>query len=378
MLGKRAQINKKVVIDMMSKLMLGLFVILQISACTSTPNIPLGQEQIPPGEDVTIQKISNILTGHLKEQYAGKKFLRDTHPKANACIQGDFVVDADIDAKYQHGIFMPGSSHHVWMRFSNAVEEITNDYEKDFRGLAMKLTGVDGERVATPGDEQHTQDFLFLGHDAFFAANPKEFFDFFDAQFNGSIISFFLTHPKGAYNIFSGQARYTNPLNLHWNSVTSYALGPKHNDTFENVVRYAVRTCSTNGGEAPDEDKPDYLTTNLQNQLHHTEACLDFYIQPQVDPKKMPVENALVAWDQKLSPFIKIARITLPKQTFTSEAQKQFCENLSFNPGHALVENQPLGGINRARKVVMKAISDLRLKENGVPRTEPTGHEVFE
>jgi len=65
------------------------------------------------------------------------------------------------------------------MRFSNSVEELTDDYEKDFRGLAMKLTEVNGEREPLPGDEQHTQDFLLLGHDAFFAANPQQFFDFF-------------------------------------------------------------------------------------------------------------------------------------------------------------------------------------------------------
>ncbi|MDQ6986704.1 MAG: hypothetical protein Q9M25_02735 [Mariprofundaceae bacterium] len=364
---------------MIFKIMLGVFVIVQVSACTSSPVAPLGQEKRVAGEDVTIKKISAILTTHLKEQYAGEKmFLRDTHPKANACIRGNFAIYPNIEAGLQHGIFQPGSSYHVWMRFSNAVEEITNDYEKDFRGLALKVTGVDGPRVASPGDEQHTQDFLFLGHDAFFAANPKDFFDFFDAQFNGSIAWFFLTHPKGAFNIFNGQARYTNPLNLHWNSVTAYALGQKENETFKNVVRYAIRTCSTNGGEAPDEDKPDYLTTNLQNQLHHGEACLDFFIQKQVDAKKMPVENALVAWDQELSPFIKVARITIPKQTFTSEKQKMFCENMSFNPGHALIAHQPLGGINRARKVVMKDISDLRLKENGVTRFEPNGNEVFE
>lgn len=349
-----------------------------LAGCSNYAVAPLGQELVPPGEAQTISNISNLLTGHLREQYAGKKFLRDTHPKANACIRGKFVVDAGIAKEYQYGVFQPGAEYPVWMRFSNAVEQVTSDYEKDFRGLAMKLTKVSGDRVAVPGDETHTQDFLFLGHDAFFAANPQEFFDFFDASFSGKTLGFFITHPRGAYNIFKGRARYVNPLNLHWNSVTPYALGNENNKTFPNVVRYAMRTCSANGGDAPDPKKPDYLTTNLQKQLDNSEACMDFYIQRQVDPEKMPVENALVEWDEKLSPFIKIARITIPKQTFTSEAQKNFCENLSFNPGHSLVVHQPLGGINRARKVVMKAISDLRLKENKVDRFEPTGEEKFD
>lgn len=68
----------------------------------------------------------------------------------------------------------------------------------------------------------------------------------------------------------------------------------------------------------------------------------------------------------------------IPKQSFTSQAQKAFCENISFNIGHLLQAHEPIGGINRARKVVMKDILDLRLRENNVVRFEPTGHERFE
>jgi len=364
------------------KISLGLMCVVLVAACTPTPRIPLGQEQVPKGEDATIQKISVLLSNRLKEQYAGQKMLRDTHPKANACIRGTFEVDKNIPAEFSYGVFQPGAQYATWMRFSNSLQTVTSDYEKDFRGLGIKLTGVEGERVAGPGDEQHTQDFLLLGHDAFVVANPEQFLNFFEAQFSGKAQTawFFLTHPQGLYNLLTGEARVTNPLNIHWNSVTGYGVGNEQGDAFNTVVRYAVQTCpgTTNGGEAPDEAKPNYLTPNMQTELHNQDACLDFFVQKQVDPVKMPVENALVQWDQKLSPFIKIARIHIPKQTFTSEAQMDFCENLSFNPGHALLVHQPLGGINRARMVVMKAISDLRLMENHQQRTEPTGDERFE
>jgi len=360
------------------RLLLTVLVVFQVSSCSHTPILPLGQEQVVPNEDQTVKDISRILSHHLEEQYSGKMFLRDTHPKDNGCIHGTFSINSNISEEFQHGIFQPGSSYPVWMRFSNSVEELTDDIEDDFRGLGLKVTKVNGERVPEPGDEQHTQDFLFLGHDAFFAANPQEFFDFFEAAFSGRTPLFLVTHLKGAFNIFQGSKKYKNPLNVKWNSVTPYALGPQKNKTFKNVVRYAIRTCSVNSGEIPEPPTPDYLSENLQKQLKNGEGCLDFFIQKQVDPVKMPTENALVAWDEKLSPFIKIARITLPKQVFTSEKQKSFCENISFNPWHSLVEHQPLGGINRARKVVMKNISDLRLKENKVERFEPTGDENFE
>ncbi len=366
-----------------------VFAGLLLSACSQVEVAPLGQEIIPAGEEKIIADISDLLTHKLSEQYKGEKFLRDTHPKANACLHATFNVDKDIDPAYQHGVFQPGASHPVWMRLSNAVEEVTSDYDKDFRGFAMKLTQVNGERVsmsALPrvngerqllpsGDEKHTQDFLFLGHDAFFAANPQDFFEFFSDSF----FKFALTHPKGVYNIIDGEQRVVNPLNIKWNSVTGYALGDANADgVYPQVVRYAMQSCAINTGEAPNEDKPDYLSENLSKQLSGDgKGCLDFYIQKQVNAEAMPVENALVAWDQELSPFIKVARINIPAQVFTSQEQKDFCENISFNPWHGLVKHKPLGGINRARREVMKDISDERLMQNGVTRFEPTGLERF-
>lgn len=364
------------------------FLGLQLIGCTETPKLPLGQElpkaaQIERNEEQVTKNISALLSGHLKEQYHGEKFLRDTHPKDNGCIRGTFKAMDSTPAELAQGVFAHGKEHQAWIRFSNSVEEITSDHEKDFRGLGMKLTAVEGPRLPLPGDEQNSQDFLFLGHDAFFAANPDQFFEFFDEAFNGSPLRFAITHPRGTWNIFQGRKRFKNPLDLEWNSVTPYALGlpttgENGQPTYPNVVRYAMQTCDNNYGEIPPEPSPDYLAQNLEQQLKDGTGCLDFYVQLQKDPVKNPVENILIPWDQKESPFIKVARLEIPPQTFTSEAQKDFCENISFNPWHSLEVHRPIGGINRARRVVMKDISDLRLKENGVERFEPTGQETFE
>lgn len=351
------------------------------SACSDIPDLPLGQELKPDGEDITTKNISTLLIDHLSEFYKDEAVLRDTHPKDNGCIRGTFEINQDINIAHQQGIFQPGAQYPVWMRFSNSVEEITSDHDKDFRGLAMKLTQVNvGQRLPKPGDEQQTQDFLFLGHDAFFAANPQEFFDFFDANFNGSRLAFLATHPRGAWNILTGSKVYKNPLSVKWNSVVPFALGLPEiqqdgTKVYPQVVRYALQTCQDNPGEiTPSED---YLAENLAEQLKDGTGCLDFYFQFQKDPKKNPVENALFGWDEKQTPFVKVARINIPTQTFTSEAQKTFCENISFNPWHGIEEHRPLGGINRARQVVMKDISDFRLKMNGIERFEPTGKEIF-
>lgn len=360
---------------------LALLSALTLTACSDIPELALGQELKPAAEDQIIRDISTLLIDHLSDVYQDEKILRDTHPKDNGCIRGRFTVNSDIAPAYRVGVFQPEAQYPLWMRFSNSVEEITSDKEKDFRGLAMKLSNVtQGTRLPEPGDEHFTQDFLFLGHDAFFAANPQQFFDFFDANFNGSRLWFLATHPRGAWNIFRGAKTYNNPLDVKWNSVVPFALGyPKANSDgnliYPQVVRYALRSCTTNSGRITESD--DYLAENLAQQLKQGSGCLDFYIQRQQDPVKNPVENALYRWDEQQSPLIHIARIDIPSQTFTSEAQKQFCENISFNPWHGIEAHRPLGGINRARQVVMKDISDFRLKMNGVERFEPTGSERF-
>jgi hypothetical protein len=89
----------------------------------------------------------------------------------------------------------------------------------------------------------------------------------------------------------------------------------------------------------------------------------------------MPIEDPGVEWPQAMSPFRKLATIRIPAQQFDSPGQHAFGENLSFTPWHALPEHRPLGGINRARKVVYQAISRFRHQANGQVRSEPTGWE---
>ena len=86
----------------------------------------------------------------------------------------------------------------------------------------------------------------------------------------------------------------------------------------------------------------------------------------------MPVEDPTVPWDDGAAPFIKVATIRIPIQSFESKEQMEFGENLSFTPWHAVADLRPLGGINRARKKVYEAISARRHELNGVPMEEPS------
>jgi hypothetical protein len=71
------------------------------------------------------------------------------------------------------------------------------------------------------------------------------------------------------------------------------------------------------------------------------------------------------------APWRKVATVRIPPQSFDSPEPLAFGEALSFTPWHSLPEHRPLGGINRTRRAVYRAISKQRHELNSVPRVEP-------
>lgn len=121
----------------------------------------------------------------------------------------------------------------------------------------------------------------------------------------------------------------------------------------------------------------DYLRDAIREKLQGPGACFDFMVQFYANQRLTPIENHLKNWTTSVAPFHKVATINFPPQDFEKPAQQTFCENLSFNPWRGVEDHQPLGNLNRARKKVYEAVSDLRRTTNRAPKTEPNGHETF-
>jgi hypothetical protein len=344
-------------------------------------------------EEKTIQQIVEVLTTKLNAQYKDVLHLRDTHPKANACVKANITVASNLPSNLDIG-FLKGKpdgnkTYKAWIRFSNAADHVTADTENDFRGMAIKMFGVAGERLPKPGDEDDTQDLLFIANNAFFAGDPQHFLDFFSACVKGGgscdplhnpyVVWDLLTHPHGAYNLLTGRKVYPTIADIKWFSVAPFRLGP--DDT--QIVKYSAFPCAQQTQYGMPDRTPYYLQSRLENLLdpaNNNHLCLDLQVQIRSDPAREPIENTLVAWDDEISPWHKVATIDIYPQIFARSAQQEFCERLTFNPWHGLKVHMPVGGINRARRDVMHAMQDVRLKANGLTRFGPhelTGNENF-
>jgi hypothetical protein len=124
---------------------------------------------------------------------------------------------------------------------------------------------------------------------------------------------------------------------------------------------------------------PDnYLRDTMIATLAQRDVEFDILVQVQTDPDRMPIENAAVRWPERLSPFVPVATLRIPRQKFDSPQQLAFAHNLSYNPWHCIPDHRPLGNQSRARRRMYSELSRLRQQQNTTPHVEPTGNEVFD
>ena len=115
---------------------------------------------------------------------------------------------------------------------------------------------------------------------------------------------------------------------------------------------------------------PNFLRNALYQQLSldRVPACFALQVQRQNADYYMPIEDTSVQWSEDISPFETVATVRVEPQDFDTREQNLACDNLSFNPWHALPEHRPIGGINRLRKAVYEAVSVYRHQRNAAPQ----------
>jgi hypothetical protein len=334
----------------------------------SSTTLEVGKEYPTIDETALIHEIVTVSCAMLRRMYQPGEFRRDAHAKAHGCVKAEFVVESELPADLQYGVFKAGASYDALIRFSTAPPEVQSDEKPHVRGMAIKLLGVQGEKLLENEKSAQTQDFLLINSSFFFSPNIEDYREFtrdFEGAKRSAQWRYIPWHLRQMYLLV--KMKYVpmdNPLTSRYWSAVPYKLGPA------TAVKYSAVPSNLSPNRR--RDSPDCLRERMAAHLKTNDAWFDFAVQLQKNPYTMPVEDSSKEWDEEESPFIKVATIRIPKQTFNSEAQVEFAENLSFTPWHSLPEHQPLGGMNRVRKAVYEASSSLRHEMNDIQRREPT------
>ncbi len=317
-------------------------------------------ETVPDAEAEAVGVIARGLEAFVRAGAENGPAHRDAHPKAHGCVSAEFRVLDGLPPELAVGLFAAPRRYSAWVRFSNANGAPRPDKVGDARGAAIKVVGLEASRSGT-------QDFVMIDNPRFLVRNASDYVVFQAAAANPlkfffpslNPFSFRIHELLAAMEITGG--RPANPLNLQYWSATPYLFG-------EAACKYALRPA---GAPSPHVDRstPDFMRENLVRSLDGGDASFDFCIQ--LRAPSMPVEDPTILWRETESPFVPVARVTIPRQVFDTAERIAFGENLSFTPWHGLDAHRPLGGINRVRRVVYETISTLRHALNAAPRVEP-------
>ncbi len=331
-------------------------------------------EKLYPGEQALAQELAVAIEKSIRTEYRPGSARRDAHPKAHGCVKAEFQVMDSLPEPLAKGVFVPGKKYQAWIRFSNGSKDANRrDIKGDARGMAIKVLGVPEKQILADEEHAATQDFIMINHPVFFANDPRRYLSLIKAESNGSLfrkslIPFDLGLKGTLIARKITSKKISNPVQTRYWSMVPYQLGMGSD---RQAVKYSARSCSATTDPIPENPGPNFLRDALRATLKKGDACMEFLVQPRTS-RSMDIEDSMTEWNEAEAPFLKVAAIRIRQQSFDTEEQNRFCENLSFSPWHTLPEHKPLGITNRLRKVVYDHISRVRHDMNSTMRQEPS------
>jgi hypothetical protein len=314
--------------------------------------------------------------------------IRSVHAKSHGLLHGHLEVLDTFPSILAQGVFAtPGARHPVVMRLSTIPGDILDDSVSTPRGLAIKVVGVEGARLAgSEGDV--TQDFVLVNGPVFAAPTAKKFLG------NLKLLAPTTDKAPGLKKALSAVLRGTEKAieAVGGQSPTLISLGghPETHILGETFYSQAAILFGPYMGKISVAPVSPELLALVKAPLNVNgkpnglrEAVIDFFktntavwevrVQLCTDLDTMPIEDASVEWPEDVSPYVAVARITVPPQAGWSEAlSKAVDDGMSFTPWHGISAHRPIGSVMRVRKAAYEMSARFRAERNGAPMVEPT------
>src|SRR3954447_35201 len=337
-------------------------------------HLALAQETPLPDEEQSTQDIIDELSRFTRENWLPGSAQRFGNTKTFGVLRGEFTVLPDLPQNLRRGLFAEPRTYPAWVRFSGPGPYAPPDLEDLGQcSVAIKVMGVEGAKLMD--EERATQDLILVSPASFVTPNIRE-----NARMQRWVRAKaylgYLFDPPGRHFIhLAMQLLYSpmhaNPLEVQYFSNVPFLLGDGQ------AVEYSLKPVRRGDSRIPVRPGENYLRDAMVRTLTNGDWAMDFMVQAQTDSFRMPIEDATVKWPESISPYVAVARLTLPRQRFDSDEQLAFADVLRYNPWHSLAEHRPLGNSNRARRRMYAELAALRQRMNHVEHVEPTGDERF-
>ena len=336
--------------------------------------LALVEERPLPNEEQYIQSIIDELKAFTRENWAPGAAQRFGNTKTFGVLRAEFTVLDGLPEHTRRGLFVSPATYPAWVRFSGPGPYWPSDLNDLGQcSVAIKVMGVAGDKLLD--DEERTQDLILVSPASFVTPNIRE---------NAKMQRWVRAKAPIVYAFKPGDSHilqlimqllyspmHANPLEIQYYSNVPFLLGQ------DQAVQYSLKPVQKGRSRIPVKPTDDYLRDAMARTLAAGDWEMDFMVQVQTDPHRMPIEDATVKWPERMSPYIPVARLRLFQQQFDSNEQLAFADVLRYNPWHSLPEHQPLGNSNRARRRMYAELAQFRQRINGVAHVEPDGSEEF-
>ncbi|HWG26445.1 catalase family protein [Actinospica sp.] len=322
-----------------------------------------------------------------------KRAVRFAHAKAYGLLEGELEILEVADPSYAQGIFATPGRHRALVRYSNGLGHLGPDAHLGTAcGMAIKIFGIPGPSLSDEPDAG-TMDYNLINHPVFFANTARDYITI--SRLFNDLPGGLVDRSKRAtwLHAFLTRDGQLPPEQWLWDEL--FAISSLFTVAMPNLLRTAywsmgavrhgdyvakVRTLPTTRHPVDAARTVDLATSPGPEPVREalvedarTEHTFDLQVQLCADLEAMPVENTSVPWSEKLSPFVTVARLTLPAQDVSGPDNLARADALSFTPWRTPAEHQPVGQIQTVRRRVYERSSILRHQLNSQPRKEPAG-----
>ena len=313
--------------------------------------------------------------------------MRGAHAKGHGVLKGELTIYDNLPVALAQGLFRAPRTYPVIIRFSTAPGDIMPDGVSSFRGMAIKVIGVEGRKFLEQEADALTQDFLTINHPVFPSGDVAGYLK--EQLLQEKVM---VNTPEEVQQLLTTALRTANavtekvglelyPTALGITRPETHILGETYYTAA--ALRYGDYIAKINVvpvseslqpliGKQIETNDPSVLRDLVVAFFCNYAAEYELRAQLCTNLERMPVEDASIRWSEDESLYQPIAKVTIPMQEAYSPARRVYVDEvLSFSAWHCIPEHRPLGSIQRVRMKAYELSSLYRHQMNQQPRVEP-------
>ena len=319
--------------------------------------------------------------------------VRGAHAKTLGVVRAEVELTGNAPAPYAQGIYATPGRHDALIRFSSASNHLGPDAALGpVLGFAIKIFDIGGTKLVEDEPDSATFDLVLKNSPTFIANTAKhylfiqevgdqvpEYLKRGEAGFRQLLADFLTGKGTLGQDDWAWEELFTfvktatqtpvrNPLlNNYW---TMAAV--RHGDYIAKIrVAAAARNAEQVVHHQVDlNSAPDVFGPVLADEFNAHAVDFDLQVQLCTDLAATPVNDATREWPEKLSPFVTVGRVHIPRQDIAGSLSSDAADALAFNQWRVTEDHRPMGEIMDVRRVYTTS-AKVRRTLNHQPQREP-------